>query len=46
MTGRSIAEFKRVDRSLQTAARAEPARPDGGTDQRCCGGPRRAVLRP
>jgi len=46
MIGRSTAELKRFDRSLQTAARAEPARPDDGTGKRCRGGPRRAVLRP
>jgi len=45
MIGRSTAKFKPIDRSLQTPARAEPARPDGGTGERCRGGPRRAVLR-
>jgi hypothetical protein len=39
MTGRSIAKFKRFDWSLQTAARAEPPRPDGGTGKRCRGAP-------
>jgi hypothetical protein len=46
MTGRRTAKLKRFDRSLQTAVRAQPTRAEGGTGERCRGGPRRAVLRP